>query len=206
MDKGAKKMDIRELLIEEMQDQYDAEKQLVKALPKMAKAASSPELSQAFQNHLEETRGHVERLEKAFGLLGVKAKGKSCAAMKGLIAEAQEIMAEDMPDELLDCAMICAAQKVEHYEMAGYGTLTAWAKSIGMDDVAELLHQTLEEERAADEKLTEVNETVLAAANGSGDMDEEGEDSETEEVETAPRRATAKKQAAAPARRRTANS
>ena len=122
-------MELRELLIEEMQDQYDAEKQLVKALPKMAKAASSPELSEAFTNHLEETRGQVQRLEKAFELLGVKAKGKSCAAMKGLIEEAQQTMAEDMPEELMDSALICAAQKVEHYEMAGYGTLCAWSQS-----------------------------------------------------------------------------
>ncbi|MES1261148.1 MAG: ferritin-like domain-containing protein [Acidobacteriota bacterium] len=183
-------MDVRELLIEEMQDQYDAEKQLVKALPKMAKAASSPELSQAFESHLEETRGHVQRLEKAFEMLGVKAKGKSCAAMKGLIEEAQEVMAKDMPEELLDSAMICAAQKVEHYEMAGYGTLCAWAKAIGMENVAKLLQQTLEEEREADEKLTEVAETVLAAG-----------EADTEEGAAIPARKGASAQAAASARR-----
>ena len=153
--------EIRELLVEEMQDLYDAEKQLVKALPKMVKAASNPELSQAFASHLEETQGHVQRLEQAFELLGEKPKGKPCAAMKGLIQEAQETIQEDMPDALHDSAIICAAQKVEHYEMSGYGTLSAWAKRIGLGDVAELLDATLEEERAADEKLTEVNQEVL---------------------------------------------
>src|SRR4051812_26921454 len=122
-------MEIRELLIHQMQDLYDAEKQLTRALPKMAKAASNPELSQAFQTHLEETRGQVQRLEQAFGMLGVKPKGKSCAAMKGLVEEAVETMGEDMPEELLDSAIICSAQKVEHYEIAGYGTLCAWAKA-----------------------------------------------------------------------------
>jgi ferritin-like metal-binding protein YciE len=113
--------EIRELLVEEMEDLYDAEKQLVKALPKMAKAASNQELSQAFTSHLQETEGHVKRLEQAFELLGQKPKSKPCAAMKGLIQEAQETIEEEMPDALRDSAIICAAQKVEHYEMAGYG-------------------------------------------------------------------------------------
>jgi ferritin-like metal-binding protein YciE len=156
--------EIRELLVEEMEDLYDAEKQLVKALPKMAKAASNQELSQAFTSHLEETEGHVKRLEQAFELLGQKPKSKPCAAMKGLIQEAQETIEEDMPDALHDSAIICAAQKVEHYEMAGYGTLSAWAKTLGLEDVAELLEETLEEEKAADEKLTDVGSEVLAEA------------------------------------------
>lgn len=156
--------DMRELLVEEMQDLYDAEKQLVKALPKMVKAASNPELSQAFASHLEETQGHVQRLEQAFELLGEKPKSKPCAAMKGLIQEAQETIQEDMPDALHDSAIICAAQKVEHYEMSGYGTLSAWAKKIGLDDVADLLDATLAEERAADDKLTEVGQEVLDEA------------------------------------------
>ena len=160
--------DMRELLVEEMQDLYDAEKQLVKALPKMVKAASNPELRQAIASHLEETQGHVQRLEQAFELLGEKPKSKPCAAMKGLIQEAQETIQEDMPDALHDSAIICAAQKVEHYEMSGYGTLSAWAKKIGLDDVAGLLDATLAEERAADDKLTEVGQEVLAEAE-SGD-------------------------------------
>jgi ferritin-like metal-binding protein YciE len=164
--------EIRELLVEEMEDLYDAEKQLVKALPKMAKAASNHELSQAFTSHLHETEGHVKRLEQAFELLGQKPKSKPCAAMKGLIQEAQETIEEDMPDALHDSAIICAAQKVEHYEMAGYGTLSAWAKTLGLEDVAELLEETLEEERAADEKLTDVGSEVLAdAADGAAETE-----------------------------------
>jgi len=160
-------MKIKELLIEEMQDQYDAEKQLVKALPKMVKAASNPDLSQAFASHLEETRGHVERLEQAFGLMGVKPKARPCAAMKGLIEEAQETIGESMPDDLKDSALICAAQKVEHYEIAGYGTICAWASALGLDQVSELLQETLDEEKAADEKLSQVNDDILVNANES---------------------------------------
>ena len=160
-----------------MKDLYDAEKQLVKALPKMAKAAGSDELRTAFENHLEETKGHVQRLEQAFELLEEKAKSKPCEAMKGLIAEGQEAMEEDFSEPLLDSAIICAAQKVEHYEIAGYGTVTAWARVLGLEDVAELLEQTLEEEKAADEKLTEVNGDIIAEAGAavSGDEDEEAE-------------------------------
>src|SRR5882672_2809111 len=143
---------LKDLLIEELKDLYDAEKQLVKALPKMAKAASNDGLKEAFESHLEETKGHVQRLEQAFQLLEEKAKSKPCEAMKGLIAEGQETMQEDFSEPLLDSAIICAAQKVEHYEIAGYGTVCAWARSLGLEDVADLLDQTLAEEKAADEK------------------------------------------------------
>lgn len=157
-------MEIRQLLIEEMQDQYHAEKQLVKALPKMVRAAANAELSQAFASHLEETRGHVLRLEKAFAMLGVKPKGKPCAAMKGLIEEATETLAEKMPASLQDSAIICAAQKTEHYEIAGYGTICAWASALGLNDVADLLRVTLAEEKAADKKLSDVADGLLADA------------------------------------------
>jgi ferritin-like metal-binding protein YciE len=153
---------MQELLVQEMQDLYDAEKQLVKALPKMAKAASSEELSQAFTNHLEQTKGHVERMERAFEMLKHKPKAKACAAMKGLISEAQERMEASEDSALADSAMIGAAQKVEHYEIAGYGTLKAWAEELGLDDVASLLQETLDEEKEADEKLTEIAGKVLA--------------------------------------------
>src|SRR5271167_2295348 len=159
---------VRELLIDQMQDLYDAEKHLVKALPKLAKAASNEELKQAFEDHLEQTRGHVERLERAFQMLDAKAKSKSCEAMKGLVKEGAETTEEDFSEPLRDSAMICAAQKVEHYEIAGYGTVKAWAEALGLDDVAELLNETLEEEKAANEKLTGVATGVLADA-GSED-------------------------------------
>jgi ferritin-like metal-binding protein YciE len=184
---------IRELLIEEMADLYDAEKQLVKALPKMAKAASNEQLREAFENHLEQTRGHVERLEQAFQLLDHKAKGKPCQAMKGLIAEGKETMEEDLSDGLLDSAIICAAQKVEHYEISGYGTLSAWARSLGLDEVAGLLEETLAEEKEADEKLTQVGGDVLAESESASDQEEE----------EAPRKtASAKSKGAGRARRR----
>jgi ferritin-like metal-binding protein YciE len=155
---------IRELLIDEMRDLYDAEKQLVKALPKVVKATSNSELSAAFENHLEQTRGHVQRLERVFELLGERPKSKPCAAMHGLIEEAGEVMNQDRPEPLADSAIICAAQKVEHYEIAGYGTLSAWAKHLGLDEVAELFDETLEEEKAANDKLTDVGFEILTDA------------------------------------------
>src|ERR1700729_105783 len=156
---------MRDLLVQEMQDLYDAEKQLVKALPKMVKAATSDELSEAFGSHLEQTKGHVERLERAFQLLDQKPKSKSCAAMKGLISEAQERIDASEDGSLADSAMICAAQKVEHYEIAGYGTLKAWAEELGLDDVAALLREPLAEEKEADKKLSEIAGKVMAESS-----------------------------------------
>jgi ferritin-like metal-binding protein YciE len=175
---------LRELLIDQMQDLYDAEKQLVKALPKMAKAAANEELREAFENHLEQTQGHVERLERAFEMMETKAKSKPCQAMKGLVEEGKETMEEDLSEPLLDSAIICAAQKVEHYEIAGYGTLIAWANSIGLNEVAEVFEETLREEKEADEKLTQVGTEILAEAGGMEGSGEEGEEVETEEQTT----------------------
>src|SRR5712692_11326728 len=133
-------------------------------LQRVARAASSEELKEAFESHLEETKGHVERLEQAFQLLEEKAKSKPCEAMKGLISEGQQTLQEGFSEPLLDSAIICAAQKVEHYEIAGYGTVCAWARSMGLGDVADLLDQTLAEEKAADEKLTDVADNVMSEA------------------------------------------
>ena len=152
------------MLVEQLRDLYDAEKQLVKALPKMAKAASNSDLKEAFENHLEQTKGHVQRLEEVFSMIGEKARSKPCEAMKGLIEEGKETMEEDFSEPLLDSAIICAAQKVEHYEMAGYGTVVAWARSAGLEDVAELLDATLNEEKEADELLTDVAQPILQEA------------------------------------------
>jgi ferritin-like metal-binding protein YciE len=165
---------VRELLIDEMRDLYDAEKQLVKALPKVAKATSSPELGEAVTKHLEQTRGHVERLERAFEILGAKPRSKPCQAMNGLIEEARETMEEDMPQHVLDCALICAAQKVEHYEIAGSGTVKAWATALGFDNVAELLDATLQEEKAANDTLTDIAAAVLTKTD-SPEQDVPGE-------------------------------
>ena len=164
---------IQELLVDQMRDLYDAEKQLVKALPKMVKAASSPTLKEAFEGHLEKTRGHVERLERAFETLGEKAKSKPCDAMKGLIEEGEETAGEDFSENLLDSAIICAAQKVEHYEIAGYGTLSSWARSKGLDEVAELFDETLSEEKEADETLTRIADQILSDVEAVGTSEEE---------------------------------
>lgn len=143
-----------DLLLMEIKDIYDAENQIVKALPKMAEAASSPELKQAFQTHLQESQAQVDRLEQVFQLMNQPAKGKTCEAMKGLIKEGQEVLKEDMPSDVKDAALIAAAQKVEHYEIASYGTVRTWAELLGLREVAGLLQQSQNEEEATDKKLT----------------------------------------------------
>jgi ferritin-like metal-binding protein YciE len=160
---------LRTLWIEEMRDLYNAENQLIKALPKMAKRASTPELKEAFESHLEETRGHVERLDEIFETLGKKPTGKTCKAMQGLIEEGSEMMKEDGPDSVIDAGLIAAAQRVEHYEMAGYGAARTFASILGEDEAEDLLQETLDEEGAADEKLTEIAESIV---------NEEAEDAE----------------------------
>jgi ferritin-like metal-binding protein YciE len=159
----------RELLIDELRDIYHAEKQLVKALPKMAKAAKAAKLRQAFEHHLEETKGQVERLDQVFEQLDVRSSGKRCEAMEGLIEEAKEMIEVIKTPEVLDAALIVGAQKVEHYEIASYGSVCALADALGQGDVRQLLEQTLDEEKAADQKLTqlaisEINKSALAAA------------------------------------------
>lgn len=155
---------LRELLIEELQDIYNAENQLVKALPKMAKAAVNEELKAGFLNHLEETKGHVQRLEQAFDLLGEPAKGKLCHAMKGLVEEGAEAIEENDRSPVLDAQLIGAAQRVEHYEIAAYGTVRSFAQKLGEDKVSKLLEQTLAEEGATDKKLTVISKKVNSEA------------------------------------------
>jgi ferritin-like metal-binding protein YciE len=152
---------LKKLYVEELRDVYNAEQQLVKALPKMAKGASSDDLREAIESHLEETKGHVERLEQIFEALDESAKGKTCQAMKGLIEEGSEILDEKGEDSVLDAGIIAAAQKVEHYEIATYGTLRTWADLLNEEEAAELLQETLDEEGAADEKLNELAEEIV---------------------------------------------
>ena len=152
---------LQELLVEEMRDLYSAENQLLKALPKMAKKASNAQLKRAFETHLRETEGQVQRLQKIFEKLGKKPTGKKCAAMEGLIEEGKEMMAEDMDDETMDAALISAAQKVEHYEIASYGTVRTWAQLLGDDQTARALQQTLDEEGKTDKLLTELAESTI---------------------------------------------
>lgn len=145
---------LRDLYVDELKDLYNAENQLVKALPRMAKAASAPELKAAFTEHLEVTRGQVARLEEIFAALGVGPKGKKCVAMEGLIEEGKGLLEEGAADAVLDAALIVAAQKVEHYEMAGYGSARTFAELLGFPEAAGLLQRTLDEEAEADAKLT----------------------------------------------------
>ncbi|ADB15511.1 protein of unknown function DUF892 [Pirellula staleyi DSM 6068] len=152
---------LHDLYVEELKDLYSAEGQLLKALPKMAKAASTPELTSAFTNHLEETKGQVVRLEAIFKKLDVSPRGKTCRAMEGLLAEAKETMAESADPSVMDAALIASAQRVEHYEMAGYGCVRTFARLLGYDEAADALQATLDEEGAADKHLTTLAETTI---------------------------------------------
>jgi ferritin-like metal-binding protein YciE len=152
---------LQKLYVEELRDLYSAENQILKALPKMAKAASSPELQAAFQQHLEVTKGQVQRLEQIFETLGKSPKGKKCKAMEGLVEEGQELMSADAEPEVLDAGLIAAAQRVEHYEIAGYGTVRTYAQLLGDQEAADLLQQTLDEEAQTDEALSQLAESLI---------------------------------------------
>jgi ferritin-like metal-binding protein YciE len=189
---------LHDAFVDELRDTYDAEKQLTKALPRMAKAASSPELRAAFETHLEETRGQIERLEQVFESLDEKARGKHCDGMAGIIEEGKAVMAEDFDDATMDACLIAGAQRAEHYEMAAYGTLVAWARAMGHTEAADLLQETLDEEKATDEKLSSLAEGGInqeAADIAHPDEDEE----EEEPVAPAPGRS---RQSRAPAARK----
>ena len=175
---------VQDLFVEELRDIYHAERQITKALPKMAKAASSPELKQAFELHLEQTRGQIDRLDQVFEQLDVAKRGKKCEAMEGLLEEARSTMEEIEDEGVLDVGMIINAQKVEHYEIAGYGSLVALAKQLGHDQAASLLAETLAEEKETDQKL---NEVALSMANPGA----AGKSAPAQANRKAPARATA---------------
>jgi ferritin-like metal-binding protein YciE len=149
------------LLLDQLRDLYDAEHRLTDALPKMARAAKSPELKSAFESHLRETEGHIKRLDQAFASLDEAAKRETCDAMKGLIEEGEDVLEAKGDDDVIDAALIASAQRVEHYEMAGYGTARNFAERVGKPDVARLLQETLDEEGAADEKLTTIAQATV---------------------------------------------
>jgi ferritin-like metal-binding protein YciE len=159
---------LRELYIEELRDIYDAENQLVKALPKMAEAATSEELRSGFEEHLEQTRGHVQRLEQIFADLGAKATGKKCKGMQGLVSEGKAAIEDDFEGDVKDAELISAAQRVEHYEIAAYGTVRTYAEILGDQSGVSLLEKTLDEEKATDEKLTELAQSINVEAAGPG--------------------------------------
>jgi ferritin-like metal-binding protein YciE len=167
---------LHDAFIDELRDTYDAERQLTKALAKLAKAASAPPLREAFESHLAETQGQIERLEHVFESLDEKVRGKHCDGIAGIIEEGKSIMEEDFDDETMDACLIAAGQRAEHYEMAAYGTLVAWARAMGHGEAAALLQETLDEEKAADEKLSSlaeggINQAAVEATHS--DEDEE---------------------------------
>ena len=176
---------LREALVDEIRDLYNAEKQLTKALPKMAKGATSEELREAFESHLEETEGQVTRLERVFELLEEKPRGKHCAGMAGIVEEGSEKLQEDAEDSVMDAMLIASAQKVEHYEIGSYGTAIAWAEALGLTEVAEVLGETLAEEKAADEKLSALAESGINEAATAGESEDDMEDEDDEESESA---------------------
>jgi ferritin-like metal-binding protein YciE len=175
---------LKELYIDELKDIYNAENQLVKALPKIAKAATSGELRTGFEEHLEQTRGHVQRLEQIFKDLGEKPSGKKCKGMEGLVAEGQEMMEEDFEGDVMDAALISAAQRVEHYEIAAYGTVRTYAELLGEENAVQLLEQTLEEEKETDQKLTDLASDINVQAMREGSEPGSLEEDEDEERAT----------------------
>ncbi len=182
------KNSLKELYVEELKDLFSAENQLTKALPKMAKTSSSDELRQGFEEHLEQTREHIERLQQIFEQLGEKATGKKCLGMEGLAKEGAEIIGEDFEGAVMDAALISAAQRVEHYEIAGYGTVIAYAELLGESEQASLLRETLEEEKETDQKLTELAKEINVQAQ-QGDSEEEEEQEGQPRDKRKPRRA-----------------
>ncbi len=165
-----------DLLVHEMQDIYNAEGQILKALPKMVKAAANPDLKRAFEEHRVQTEGQVDRLEQAFRLLGVPARGRKCEGMAGLLEEGRKVMEQEADESVLDAALIAAAQKVEHYEIASYGCICTYAEMLGYDQVHELLGQTLDEEETTDQKLTALAETVINPEAEETDISDEEEE------------------------------
>lgn len=166
---------IRDLLLHEMKDLYDAEHQILEALPKVIKSVHHSELSEAFQLHSKQTEGHIKRLEQAFEMLDEKAERQTCDGMKGLLKEGNKALSEDMEDNVMDAAIIAAAQKVEHYEISGYGTVCTLARLIEHDDVAELLEETLDEEKDTDAMLTDIAEQSVNLDAPLSDTEEEAE-------------------------------
>jgi len=168
---------LHDLFVEELRDIHSAERQLTKALPRMAKAAQSPQLRQAFERHLKETEGQIERLDRIFKELGARATGKRCKGMEGLVEEGKEMMEEEGDPSVIDAALISAAQRVEHYEIAAYGCVRNYAQMLGLKEAARLLQQNLDEEEATDEKLTAlaeggVNQSAMAAAGAEEEEEE----------------------------------
>lgn len=192
---------LHDMFVDELRDAYDAEKQLIKALPKLARAAVSDELREAFESHLTETQGHVTRLEQVFTSLEEKTRGKHCDGIAGIIEEGKSVLEEDIEESAIDACLIAAGQRAEHYEIAAYGTLVAWARAMEHTEAAELLEETLEEEKAADEKLTSlaeggINEKAAASVHDDGEEEEEDGAAGNKPAGKSPSKGTSASQAA----------
>lgn len=170
---------LEELLHEQLKDLYSAEQQLTKALPKIARSVSTPQLKKAIESHLEETMQHVERLEEAAEMISVSLRGKKCKAMEGLLDEGKEALEEDGEANVLDASIIAAAQRVEHYEISAYGSARAVAEQLGLQNVVKLLQATLDEESAADEKLTQISEQIVLPASPTSEKDDADDEERT---------------------------
>jgi ferritin-like metal-binding protein YciE len=193
---------LHDAFIDELRDVYDAEKQLTKALSKMAKAATSPDLRAAFEAHLEETEGHVDRVEQVFESLEEKVRGKHCDGIAGIIQEGKSVMGEDFDEATMDACLIASGQRAEHYEMAAYGTLVAWARVMGHTEAADLLQETLDEEKAADAKLSRLAEESINQDAADAGQAEEDEEEPGAQRRAAPARQTRRTAAVRPKRRR----
>jgi ferritin-like metal-binding protein YciE len=169
---------LKDLFEDELRDVYDAEKRVLKSLPRMAKAVSNEQLREALTTHVEETRGQIERLEQVFASIDAKPRGKRCMGMEGILSEGAALMEEDGEESVLDAGFIAASQRVEHYEITAYGTLMAWAKVLGLDEALQLLQENEQEEKAADQKLSQIAESIVnqQAAAGGGEEEEEEEE------------------------------
>lgn len=179
---------LQKLYVEQLKDLYNAENQLVKALPKMAKAARSEALREGFEQHLQQTKGHVQRLEQIFGAMDENPKGRKCAGMQGLVQEGEEVIEQNSDGDALDAGLIAAAQRVEHYEIAGYGCVRTFAELLGESEAVNLLQQTLDEEKETDEKLTEIGKEVnTEAMSGGAESDRSEEPEEAEQAESSQR-------------------
>jgi ferritin-like metal-binding protein YciE len=190
---GGKSGRLQDAFLEELKDAYDAEKQLVKALPRLARAATAPALRSTFETHLDETRGHVEKLEQVFALCGQRVQGKHCDGIAGIVEEGSAVIQDGFEKATMDACLIAAGQRVEHYEMAAYGTLAAWAKVIGRADAANILQAILDEEKAADAKLNAlaeggINQEAAAAANTRQNKDANGQSNSSKQRSTRPAR------------------
>jgi len=198
---------LQELLVHELQDLYNAENQMMKALPKMARRAASSELRNAFEEHLGQTEMHAQRLERALALLDAPVRGRHCDGMQGIIEEGKKLMEEDASEEVMDAGLIAAAQKVEHYEIASYGSVKAWADLLGHEEITALLEETLSEEESADRRLSELAESAVNAEpamtdSESADEADSGEEAESEDASEAEDESPARGTRGRPARAR----